>query len=65
MIINNAELMYKAFLIEATTKLLVLKGITDWEKLVKEIDEQYQPITEEEMEVFSEAIIYARCAILN
>jgi hypothetical protein len=65
MITNNAELMYKAFLIEATTKLLVLKGVTDWEKLVKEIDEQYQPTTEEEMEVFGEAIIYARCAVLN
>jgi hypothetical protein len=65
MIINNAELMYKAFLIESTTKLLVLEGVTNWEILVKEINNQYQPTTVDEMEIFSDAIIYARCAVLN
>lgn len=62
---TNIEMLYKAFLVEAATKLLVLKGVTDWEKLTKEIDDQFQPTTEEEMEVFSEAIIYARCSVLN
>lgn len=65
MIINNAELMYKTFLIESTTKLLILKGVTDWKILVEEINNQYQPTTVDEMEIFSDAIIYARCAILN
>lgn len=62
---TNTELLYKAFLVEASTKLLVLKGVTDWEKLVIEIDEQFRPTTFEEMEIYSEAIISAKCAILN
>ena len=62
---TNAELLYKAFMIEATTKTLVLKGITDWEELIERIDEIYKPTTAEEMEIFSEAIIYAKCAVLN
>lgn len=62
---TNTEILYRAFLVEATTRLLVLEGITDYKKLTKKIEYQFQPATEEEMEIFSEAIVYARCSILN
>lgn len=65
MVNNKNDLFYKALMVEAATKLLVLKGMNDWELLIDEIDTQFQPTTVEEMEVLSEAVIYARCSILN
>jgi hypothetical protein len=35
------------------------------EEIVYRIDEMYEPETEEEMEAYSEAIIYARLGVLN
>ena len=39
--------------------------ITDNEKLVEAVDMQFHPNNEWEMEMYSEAIIYARHAVLN
>jgi len=60
------EQMYlRCINIEAIVKDMVLHGTIDNETLVKAIDIMYPPDTPEEMEAYSEAIIYARCSILN
>ena len=37
----------------------------DREEIVARIEEMYEPETEEEMEAYSEAIVYARLGVLN
>jgi hypothetical protein len=37
----------------------------DREEIVYKIDDMYEPETEEEMEAYSEAILYARLGVLN
>jgi hypothetical protein len=59
------DVLFKTLMVEDNTKLLVLKGITDWKLLTEEINNNFHPTTVEEMELYSEAIIYARCSILN
>jgi hypothetical protein len=59
------DVLFKTLMVEDNTKLLVLKGITDWKLLTEEINNSFHPTTVEEMELYSEAIIYARCSILN
>jgi hypothetical protein len=44
---------------------MVLKGITDTESLVEAVDSMFLPDTTDEMERYSEAIIYAKYSILN
>jgi len=44
---------------------MVLKGTIDNEKLVAAVDEVFPPTTPDEMERYSEAIIYAKYSILN
>jgi hypothetical protein len=51
--------------IEALVTSLVLSGITDNRKLVNAVDNMFPPTTEWEQEMYSEAIIYAKYAILN
>ena len=51
--------------IEAMVKTMVMKGITDNEKLVAAVDELYHPENDFEMEHYSEAIIYAKYSVLN
>ena len=63
--ITNAEMYMKCMQIEAMVKSMVVKGISDNQKLVEAVDELYHPTNEWEMEVFSEAIIYAKQSILN
>jgi hypothetical protein len=46
-------------------KTLVMQGITDNEQLVAAVDFQYQPKNNFEMEMYSEAIVYAKFSILN
>ena len=62
---TNAEMYMKCMQIEAMVKSMVVKGISDNQKLVEAVDELYHPTNEWEMEVFSEAIIYAKQSILN
>ena len=63
--ITNAEMYMKCMQIEAMVESMVVKGISDNKKLVEAVDELYHPTNEWEMEMFSEAIIYAKQSILN
>ena len=58
------ELQIKCLEIENWTRALVMRG-TDREEIVYQIDEMYEPETLEEMEAYSEAILYARYGVLN
>jgi hypothetical protein len=62
---TNPEMYIKCLHIEALVKTSVLKGIHDYESLIDMVDTQYHPNTPEEMEAYSEAIIYAKFGILN
>jgi hypothetical protein len=63
--VTNAEMYMKCMQIEAMVKSMVVKGISDNKKLVEAVDELYHPTNEWEMEMFSEAIIYAKQSVLN
>lgn len=62
---ENQELYFNCLLIEALIKSMVVNGETDNEKLTEAVDKLFHPKTEEEMEAYSEAIIYAKLSILN
>lgn len=63
---TTKEQMYmNCLMIEAFIKSTVIQGITDNATLVSMVDEQFHPETLEEMELYSEAIIYAKYSILN
>ena len=60
------EMMYvRCLAIESMVRDMVIRGTTDNEELVKAIDTVFHPETSEEMERYSEAIIYAKQAVLN
>jgi len=61
---SNTEIQLNCLLIEALVKTLVIKGI-DNKKIVDVIASQFHPKTEWEMEIYSEAIIYAKQSVLN
>ena len=63
--VTNAEMYMKCMQIEAMVKSMVVKGISDNKKLVEAVDNKFHPSNEWEMEIFSEAIIYAKQSILN
>jgi hypothetical protein len=56
---------FNCLMVEAFVKDMVLRGITDNEKIVKEVNDVFYPTTAEEMEMYSEAIIYAKLGVLN
>jgi len=62
---TNAEMYLKCMQIEALVTSMVISGITDNKKLVAAVNSQFHPTNEWEMETFSEAIIYAKQAVLN
>lgn len=63
---TTKEQMYmNCLMIEAFVKSIVIKGTTDNATLVSMVDETFHPETNEEMEAYSEAIIYAKYSILN
>ena len=62
---SKEEMHLNCLLIEAFVKTLVMKGITSNEKIVAEVDERFHPKTPEEMEAYSEAIIYGKLGTLN
>jgi hypothetical protein len=51
--------------VEALVRIMVMKGINDNEALVAAVDASFCPETEEEQELYSEAIIYAKRGVLN
>jgi hypothetical protein len=60
----TAQLQVKCLEVENWTRSLVMRGL-DKEEIVYKIDEMYEPETLEELEAYSEAIIYARWGVLN
>ena len=62
---SKDELYMTCLMIEAFVKTMVIKGITDNEKIVAAVDERFHPTTPEEMEAYSEAVIYAKLGVLN
>ncbi len=62
---TNAEMYMKCMQIESMVRTMVIKGINDNSKLVEAVDNLYHPTNEWEMEIFSEAIIYAKQSVLN
>jgi hypothetical protein len=62
---TNAEMYQKCMEIEAMITTMVICGITDNRKLVEAVNAKYPPATEWEQEIYSEAIIYAKHAVLN
>ena len=63
--VSEEQMYVRCLTIEAMIKTMVIQGVTNNEKLVAAIDELYHPETDEEMEVYSEAIIYAKLGVLN
>jgi hypothetical protein len=61
----NPELFMRCLQVEALVRIMVMKGINDNEALVAAVDVSFCPETEEEQELYSEAIIYAKRGILN
>jgi hypothetical protein len=62
---NNNEIQLNCLFIEQMVKNLVLQGITDNEELVAKVNQQYHPNNQWEMEMYSEAILFAKLSILN
>jgi hypothetical protein len=60
----TSELQVKCLEVENWTRALVMRGV-DREEIVYRIDEMYEPGTLDEMEAYSEAILYARLGVLN
>jgi type II restriction/modification system DNA methylase subunit YeeA len=62
----SEEMMYlRCMTIESMVREMVMKGTTDNELLVTVVDNLFPPDTDEEMEKYSEAIIYAKYGVLN
>jgi hypothetical protein len=62
---DNKEIYFNCLQIEAMIKTMVIQGITSNEKLINAVDELFHPETDDEMEAYSEAIIYAKYSVLN
>jgi len=61
----NPELFMRCLQVEALVRIMVMKGINDNEALVAAVDISFHPETEEEQELYSEAIINAKQGVLN
>ena len=61
----NPELFMRCLQVEALVRIMVMKGINDNEALVAAVDASFCPETEEEQELYSEAIIYDKRGVLN
>lgn len=62
---SNTEIQLNCFLIEAMVRELVLRGTTNNEELVAAVGDRFNPKNEWEMEVYSEAIIFAKHSVMN
>lgn len=63
--IDNTELHLNLLQAEDMIRHMVLRGCNANEQLVEAIDNRFNPKTEWEQEMFSEAIIYAKQGVLN
>ena len=62
---TSAEIQLNCMMIEELVKSLLMKGISDNENLVAAVDRAFQPQDNWEMEMYSDAILYAKYATLN
>jgi hypothetical protein len=63
--ISEEQMYVRCLSIEAMIRDMVIRGTTDNKTLVAAVDDVYKPETNEEMEMYSEAIIYAKYSVLN
>jgi hypothetical protein len=63
--VSEEQMYVRCLIIESLIREMVLKGTMDNELLVKAVDNIFPPDTTEEMERYSEAIIYAKHSVLN
>ena len=62
---TSAEIQLNCMMIEEMVRSLLMKGISDNENLVAAVDRAFQPQDNWEMEMYSDAILYAKYATLN
>jgi hypothetical protein len=62
---SKAQMHFDCLMIESLVKSMVVRGETDNEKLVAAVDEIFPPQNSDEIEAYSEAILYAKLSILN
>jgi hypothetical protein len=63
--VSEEQMYVRCLIIESLIREMVLKGTMDNELLVKAVDNIFPPNTSDEMEKYSEAIIYAKYSVLN
>lgn len=62
---TKEQLYFNCLMIEGLVKSMVVNGTTNDKELIKAVENMLYPQTEEEMELYSEAIIYAKYSVLN
>lgn len=62
---TSAEIQLNCMMIESLVRELLIKGVHDNENLVAAVDAAFQPQDEWEMEMYSDAILYAKYSTLN
>jgi len=62
---TNSEMQLKCLQIEDMVREMVVRGTTVNRELIEVVDYNFSPANEWEMEMFSEAILYAKFAVLN
>lgn len=62
---TTAEIQLNCMMIESLVRELLMKGVHDNENLVAAVDAAFQPQDEWEMEMYSDAILYAKYSTLN
>jgi len=62
---TSAEMQLNCMMIEELVRSLLIKGISDNENLVAAVDSAFHPQDNWEMEMYSDAILYAKYATLN
>jgi hypothetical protein len=63
--VSEEQMYLRCMTIETMVREMILKGVTDNESIVETISNVFRPETNDEMEQYSEAIIYAKFGVLN
>jgi hypothetical protein len=62
---SNTEIYLNRLLIEQMVREMVLKGESNNENIVANVDVIFHPESQFEMEEYSEAILYGKYSVLN
>lgn len=62
---NNETMNINCMAIEELVRSMVMRGMDDNRMLVEAVDKEFQPKNMWEMEMYSEAMLYAKLAVLN